>query len=263
MHKSLETISKNLRIDILEMIYKAGSGHPGGSLSMIDILTYLYFEKMNLDLNKKDKFVLSKGHAAPALYAVLAEKGYIKKEELGKLRKFGSILQGHPDSKKCNGVEISTGSLGQGLSNATGMALGFKMDNLNNKVYVIVGDGEIQEGIVWESFMASAKLKLENLVVIIDNNKLQLDGKVEDIMPIYNLENALESFGFEVSKCDGHNFDEIKKAFDITENKNGKPKVIIADTIKGKGVSFMENEVVWHGGSPSKEELEKAKSEIL
>lgn len=259
-------ISNKLRIDILEMISSSGSGHPGGSLSIIDILTYLYFEKMDikeLDEEKRDRFILSKGHAAPALYAVLCEKGYFEKKELKNLRKMGSILQGHPDSKKCLGVEVSTGSLGQGFSNACGMALGLKMNNIDNKVYVILGDGELQEGIIWETIMASYKFKLDNLVAIIDNNKIQLDGRTEEIMPIKNLKGIIENFGWEVYECDGHNFEDIDKIFNLLENKNGLPKMIIANTIKGKGVSFMEDKVEWHGVAPNKEQLEQAKKEIL
>lgn len=259
-------ISNKLRVDILEMVTNAGSGHPGGSLSVIDILTYLYFEKMDIkdkNIEERDRLILSKGHAAPALYAVLCEKGYFDKEELKNLRKLGSILQGHPDSKKCPGVEVSTGSLGQGFSNACGMALGLKMNNINNNVYAILGDGELQEGIVWETIMAGYKFKLDNLIAVVDNNKIQLDGRVCEIMPIKNLKSAVESFGWEVYECDGHSFEDLSKAFNLVDNKNGLPKMIIANTVKGKGVSFMEDKVEWHGVAPSKEQLEQAKKEIL
>lgn len=264
--ENLIKISNKLRVDILEMITNAGSGHPGGSLSIIDILTYLYFEKMNIkdiDTQERDRLVLSKGHAAPALYAVLCEKGYFAKEELNNLRKLGSILQGHPDAKKCKGVEVSTGSLGQGFSNACGIALGLKMSNIDNKVFAILGDGEIQEGIVWETVMAACKFKLDNLIAIVDSNKIQLDGRVEEIMPIKNLKQVVEGFGFEVYECDGHNFDDIDRVFKAIDNKNNLPKMIIANTVKGKGVSFMEDKPEWHGVAPSKEQLEQAKKEIL
>ena len=269
MNKSqLSEISKELRVDIIKMINKAGSGHPGGSLSAIDILTYLYFEKMNVDINNpkdkdRDRFVLSKGHSAPALYATLAKKGFFPKEELDNLRELGSILQGHPDAKKCPGVDICTGSLGQGFSNACGIALGAKLDKSNAKVYAILGDGEIQEGIVWEAMMAAVKYKLDNLVAIIDYNKIQLDGRTDEIMPMENLYDRIANFGWNVVECDGHDFDEIHEAFNKAESCKDKPTCIIANTIKGKGVSFMEDEVSWHGAAPNNEQTEIAIKELV
>lgn len=266
--ENLIKISANLRKDIIEMINKAGSGHPGGALSIIDILTYLYFEKMNIDpknpkMKDRDRFILSKGHAAPALYAILSEKGYFDKNELSTLRKLGSILQGHPDSKKCPGVDISTGSLGQGFSNACGIALGYKMNNSSSRVYAVLGDGEIQEGIVWEAIMSASKFKLDNLVAIVDNNGIQLDGRTSEIMPIENLSETIKGFGWNVLECDGHDFSEIDKVFNVAEKTKDKPTVIIANTIKGKGVSFMEDNVAWHGAAPNKEQTERAINEIL
>lgn len=266
--EQLAEISKELRVDIVKMINKAGSGHPGGSLSVIDILTYLYFEKMNVDVynpksKDRDRFVLSKGHAAPALYATLAKKGFFPKEELDNLRQLGSILQGHPDAKKCPGVDICTGSLGQGFSNACGIALGAKLDKSDVKVYTILGDGEIQEGIVWEAMMSAVKFKLDNLVAIIDHNKIQLDGRNDEIMPIENLQSRIANFGWNVVECDGHDFDEIHKAFIKADKCKDKPTCIIAHTIKGKGVSFMEDEVSWHGAAPNNEQTEQAIKELV
>ncbi|EES50474.1 transketolase [Clostridium botulinum] len=263
----LENISKELRKDIIEMIYESGSGHPGGSLSIIDVVTYLYFEKMNIDpknpkLEGRDRFILSKGHAAPAQYSALAKRGFFEREELKNLRKLGSFLQGHPDAKKCPGVEISTGSLGQGFSNSCGLALASKMDNKSEKVYVVLGDGEIQEGIVWETAMAAAKFKLDNLVAIVDKNGIQLDGRTSEIMDVDPLADRWKSFGWNVIECDGHNFDEIDEAFNKAGQVKGKPTVIIAHTIKGKGVSFMEDNVAWHGMAPSKEQKEQAVIEL-
>ncbi|MBY7026799.1 MULTISPECIES: transketolase [Clostridium] len=263
----LENISKELRKDIIEMIYESGSGHPGGSLSIIDVVTYLYFEKMNIDpknpkLEGRDRFILSKGHAAPAQYSALAKRGFFEREELKTLRKLGSFLQGHPDAKKCPGVEISTGSLGQGFSNSCGLALASKMDNKSEKVYVVLGDGEIQEGIVWETAMASAKFKLDNLVAIVDKNGIQLDGRTSEIMDVDPLADRWKSFGWNVIECDGHNFDEIDEAFNKAGQVEGKPTVIIAHTIKGKGISFMEDNVAWHGMAPSKEQKEQAVIEL-
>ncbi|WP_195986685.1 transketolase [Clostridium sp. D53t1_180928_C8] len=266
--EKLMEISKKLRKDIIETINKAGSGHPGGSLSIIDIISYLYFEKMNVDVSnpkdeERDRFILSKGHAAPALYVTLAEKGFFDKEELNHLREIGSILQGHPDAKKCPGVDICTGSLGQGFSNGCGIALGNKLNNYNSMTYVVLGDGEIQEGIVWETMMAAAKYKLDNLVAIIDKNNIQLDGRVSEIMPLDNLESRVTDFGWHVVKCDGHDFDDINRAFNEIEKVKGKPKCIIANTVKGKGVSFMEDNVAWHGVAPNKEQTEMAVAEII
>lgn len=265
--KNLIEISNDLRKDIIETIYCAGSGHPGGSLSIIDIITYLYFEKMNVDpqnpkMENRDKLILSKGHAAPAQYAALAKKGFFDKSELKNLRKLGSILQGHPDVKKCPGIEVSTGSLGQGFSNACGIAIGNKLDNKDSKVYVILGDGEIQEGIVWEAAMSASQFKLDNLVAIIDRNGIQLDGRTEEIMNVERLKDRWESFGWNVVECNGNDFDEISEAFNILENSKGKPSVIIAETIKGKGVSFMEDNVAWHGAAPNEEQRKIALEEL-
>ena len=260
--------AKEVRKNIINSIHSAKSGHPGGSLSCADILTYLYFEKMNINPDDaknpdRDRLVLSKGHAAPALYSVLAERGFFDKKELLNLRKTGALLQGHPDSKHINGVDISTGSLGQGFSNAVGMALGLKADNKNSKVYVVLGDGEMQEGIIWESAMFAAHYKLDNLVAILDYNGLQIDGKNEEVMDINPIGKKFESFGFNAFFCDGHNFDEIDNVMNnIENNKNGRPNILIAKTIKGKGVSFMEDQAGWHGQAPNDEEKEKALLDI-
>ncbi|MBD7910806.1 MULTISPECIES: transketolase [Clostridium] len=259
--------SKEIRKNIIEMIYEAKSGHPGGALSCTDIITYLYFERMKVYVNEphkdgRDRFVLSKGHAAPALYATLAEKGFFCKDELMKLRKIGALLQGHPDAKNIPGVDVSTGSLGQGISNAVGMALGLKLENKDSKVYVLLGDGELQEGLVWEAAMCAAHYKLDNLVAIVDYNGLQIDGKNEEVMSISPLDEKWKSFGWKVIKCDGHDYEELDKAFEEADKANNTPVVIIAKTIKGKGVSFMENQAGWHGQAPNLEQKEKAITEI-
>ncbi|GAA0107984.1 transketolase [Clostridium tertium] len=266
--ENLISISKNVRKNIIEMLCESKSGHPGGSLSCADILTYLYYEKMNIDVSnpkweQRDRFVLSKGHAAPALYSVLAEKGFFPKEELKTLRKTGGLLQGHPDSKHVPGVDVSTGSLGQGISNAVGMALGLKAQNNNARVYAVLGDGELQEGLVWEASMAAAHYKLDNLVAIVDFNGLQIDGKNEEVMGISPLDEKFRGFGFNVIECDGHDYEELDKAFKNAEETKGKPTVIIAKTVKGKGVSFMENQAGWHGQAPNKEQTEQAITEIM
>ncbi|WP_195430068.1 transketolase [Clostridium sp. D46t1_190503_E9] len=266
--ENLISVSKNVRKNIIEMLCESKSGHPGGSLSCADVLTYLYYEKMNIDVNnpkweQRDRFVLSKGHAAPALYSVLAEKGFFPKEELKTLRKTGGLLQGHPDSKHVPGVDVSTGSLGQGISNAVGMALGLKAQNNNARVYAVLGDGELQEGLVWEASMAAAHYKLDNLVAIVDFNGLQIDGKNEDVMGINPLDEKFKGFGFNVIECDGHDYEELDKAFKNAEETKGKPTVIIAKTVKGKGVSFMENQAGWHGQAPNKEQTEQAIMEIM
>lgn len=265
--KNLQYIANNIRKSIIDMIYSSKSGHPGGSLSAVEILTYLYFKEMKIDpknpkKDDRDRFVLSKGHAAPVLYATLAEKEYFDKELLNTLRKLHSPLQGHPDSKKLVGVDVSTGSLGQGISNAVGLALGAKMDNNDVRVYSILGDGEIQEGLVWEALMSAAHYKLDNLVVIIDNNGLQIDGKNEDVMNIYSLKDKLKAFNLNVLEIDGHSFEEIENAFENARNTKGLPTAIIAKTVKGKGVSFMENEAGWHGNAPSLEQRNKAIEEL-
>ena len=259
----LQTKSTDLRKDIVKMICKSKSGHPGGSLSVIDILTALYYDVMNIDVanpkkEDRDRFVLSKGHAAPALYAVLADKGYINKELLGTLRQFGSPLQGHPDMKKVSGVEISTGSLGQGLSVANGMALASRLQNIPYRVYVAMGDGELQEGQVWEAAMTSAQYKLDNLTAFVDYNNLQIDGNVSDIMNVASVEDKFKAFGWNVLTIDGHNFQEILDAVEKAKECKGKPTMIVANTVKGKGVDFMENVCGFHGVAPTEEETKRA-----
>ncbi|MBN1467436.1 MAG: transketolase [Fusobacteriaceae bacterium] len=261
--KSLQKKATELRKDIVTMICKSKSGHPGGSLSVIDILTALYYDVMDVDATNpkkenRDRFVLSKGHAAPALYAVLADKGYIPKEALGTLRQFGSILQGHPDMKKVPGVEISTGSLGQGLSVANGMALGLKLQNKKNRVYVAMGDGELQEGQVWEAAMTSAQYKLDNLTAFVDYNNLQIDGNVNEIMDVASIEDKFKAFGWHVVSIDGHDFEQILKAIELAKSVETKPTMIVANTIKGKGVDFMENVCGFHGVAPTEDETKKA-----
>ena len=262
--EELENRARLLRKDIVEMIYNAKSGHPGGSLSCIDIMTVLFHEKMNLNLDDKgqriDKFVLSKGHAAPAYYAVLASKGFIPHEDLKTLRKIDSYLEGHP-SNKINGIDVSSGSLGQGLSVANGMAIAKKLDGKNGKVYCVLGDGEIEEGQIWEACMTANKYKLNNLVAFLDYNGLQIDGNIKDVKSVDNLVEKFEAFGWNVQEIDGHNIQQIISAIDNTNNSN-KPNMIIAHTIKGKGVSFMENMVGWHGKAPNDEEFEKAIAEL-
>ncbi|WP_024621197.1 transketolase [Metaclostridioides mangenotii] len=266
-HKGLNERACTIRKDIITMIHDAKSGHPGGSLSAVEILTALYFDEMNIDSSKpkmedRDRFVLSKGHAAPALYAVLAEKGYFDKEELKGLRKIGRMLQGHPDMKGTPGVEISTGSLGQGFSAACGMAMASKLDNAPWNVYALLGDGEIQEGIVWEAAMSAAHYKLDNIVAFLDNNGLQIDGNVEDVMDVGSIVNKFKAFGWNVIEIDGHDFDQIFAALDMSRSTVDKPTMIVAKTIKGKGVSFMEDQAGWHGKAPSDEELERALAEL-
>lgn len=263
----LKEKAKEIRRSIVSMITEAKSGHPGGSLSATDILTALYFSEMNIDpanpkMEGRDRFVLSKGHAAPAIYATLAERGYFSKDELMTLRKFGSRLQGHPDMKKLPGIEISTGSLGQGLSVANGMALNAKMFNENYRTYVILGDGEIQEGQIWEAAMTAAHYKLDNLCAFLDNNNLQIDGNVSEIMGVEPLDKKWEAFGWNVIKIDGHDFEQILSALDKARECKSKPTMIIAKTIKGKGVSFMENVCGFHGVAPTLEELERALAEL-
>ena len=263
----LKEKAKEIRKSIVSMITEAKSGHPGGSLSATDILTALYFSEMNVDpanpkMEGRDRFVLSKGHAAPAIYATLAEKGYFSKDELMTLRKFGSRLQGHPDMKKLPGIEISTGSLGQGLSVANGMALNAKIFDENYRTYVVLGDGEIQEGQIWEAAMTAAHYKLDNLCAFLDSNNLQIDGNVSEIMGVEPLDKKWEAFGWNVIKIDGHDFEQILSALDKAREYKGKPTMIIAKTIKGKGVSFMENVCGFHGVAPTVEELEKALAEL-
>ena len=261
--KSLEKKATELRKDIVTMICKSKSGHPGGSLSVIDILTALYYDVMNIGVanpkkEDRDRFVLSKGHAAPALYAVLADKGYFDKGLLETLRQYGSILQGHPDMKKISGVEISTGSLGQGLSVANGMALASRLQNIPYRVYVAMGDGELQEGQVWEAAMTSAQYKLDNLTAFVDYNNLQIDGNVSDIMNVASVEDKFKAFGWNVLTIDGHNFQEILDAVEKAKECKGKPTMIVANTVKGKGVDFMENVCGFHGVAPTEEETKRA-----
>lgn len=262
--KELEKKANDIRKDIIEMIYAAGSGHPGGSLSCVEILTVLYHHIMNLSLdengNRIDKFVLSKGHAAPAYYATLASVGIIPKNELQTLRKYDSILEGHP-SNKINGVDVSSGSLGQGLSVANGMALAKKLDHKSGMVYCLLGDGEIEEGQVWEAFMSANKYQLSNVVAIIDNNGLQIDGSVQSVKKLERLKEKLEAFGFFVSVVDGHSMPELISALEIAQ-KSYQPSCIIAKTVKGKGISFMENKVEWHGKSIKEEEYMLAMNEL-
>ena len=263
----LKEKAKEIRKSIVSMITEAKSGHPGGSLSATDILTALYFSEMNIDpanpkMEGRDRFILSKGHAAPAIYATLAERGYFSKDELLTLRKFGSRLQGHPDMKKLPGIEISTGSLGQGLSVANGMALNAKIFNENYRTYIVLGDGEVQEGQIWEAAMTAAHYKLDNLCAFLDSNNLQIDGNVTEIMGVEPLDKKWEAFGWNVIKIDGHNFEEILSALEKAKECKDKPTMILAKTVKGKGVSFMENVCGFHGVAPTLEELERALAEL-
>ena len=263
----LQEKAKDIRIDIIRQIHSAGSGHPGGSLSAADIITYLYFAEMNIDPENPDKadrdrFVLSKGHAAPALYAALAEKGYFPKETLLTLRQVGSILQGHPDRKKIPGVDMSTGSLGQGVSAAVGMALANKIDGSSARVYAVLGDGELQEGMVWEAAMAAAHYNLSGLTIFIDHNGLQIDGKNEEVITVAPIEDKFRRFGWDVQTIDGHDFEEIAAAVEKAKTVKDRPQAIIAETVKGKGVSFMEDQAGWHGKAPNDEQAAQAVKEL-
>ena len=265
--KYFEDLAAGLRVDVIKEVFKAGSGHPGGSLSAADIMTALYFKEMNIDpenpdMPERDKFVLSKGHAAPILYAALANKGFFPKEELASLRKLGSTLQGHPNMHKVPGVEMSTGSLGQGFSVSVGMALANKMDKNPGRVYVLLGDGELQEGIVWEAAMAAAHYGLSNMCAIVDNNGLQIDGNNDDVMKVQPIDEKFKAFGWNVQVIDGHDFDQISQALENARAEKEKPSVIVAKTVKGKGVSFMEDKAGWHGKAPSEEEAQKAVAEL-
>ena len=265
--QKLEKTAKEIRKGIIEAVYSNKSGHIGGSLSIVDILTVLYFNEMKIDpknpnWENRDRLVLSKGHSSPALYSTLAKKGYFDEKELKTFRNINSRLQGHPDKKHIPGVDMSTGSLGQGLSAANGMAIAAKMDKKDYRVYCILGDGEIEEGQIWEAAMTSNKYKLDNLCVIVDNNNLQIDGTIEEVMSSYPIDAKFRSFGFEIIKIDGHNIEEIIKAFEVAKNIKGKPTCIIAKTTKGKGISFMENQVDWHGKAPNEEEYLKALEEL-
>lgn len=262
--EDLERISKDIRNDIVDMIYSAGSGHPGGSLSCVEILVALYHKLMNLNLDNEvsriDKFILSKGHASSCYYAVLSSKGYIPHEDLKTFRKFDSYLEGHP-CIKINGVDVSSGSLGQGLSIANGMAISKKVSGKEGNVYCLVGDGEIEEGQIWEACMSSSKYNLNNLILFVDNNGLQIDGTIKDVKNVDNLEEKFNSFGFYVQRINGHNFDEILTSVSNAKKSN-KPNVIIANTIKGKGISFMENKAEWHGKKLTDEEYNLSKAEL-
>ncbi|MGB9892304.1 transketolase [Thermodesulfovibrio yellowstonii] len=263
----LEEKARQIRIEIVKMLTNAGSGHTGGSLSATDIVTALYFYKMkhnpkNPQWKERDRFVLSKGHAAPVLYAALALSGYFDKSLLNSLRKLGSPLQGHPCCKNLPGVEVSTGSLGQGLSVACGMALGLRLSGINSRVYCLLGDGELQEGQVWEAAMTASHYKIDNLCAVVDHNNLQIDGHCSDVMNIKPIEDKFIAFGWNVFTIDGHNMQEIVDAFEEAEKTKGKPTMIIANTVKGKGVSIFEGKVQYHGVAPTQEELEIALKEL-
>ena len=263
----LEKMANEIRKDIVTAVHSAKSGHPGGSLSSADIFTFLYFEEMNVDpanpkWEDRDRFVLSKGHVAPGLYSTLAEKGYFPKEDLKTLRHTGSYLQGHPDMKHIPGIDMSSGSLGQGVSVAVGMAAAGKYDKKDYRVYTLTGDGEIQEGQIWEAAMWAGHRKLDNLVVIVDNNNLQIDGSVEDVCSPYPIDKKFEAFNFHVINIDGNDFDQIRAAFKEARETKGMPTAIIAKTVKGKGVSFMENAAGWHGKAPNDEEYEIAMADL-
>ncbi|WP_419022917.1 transketolase [Emergencia sp.] len=266
-HKHYEELAAKVRIDVIRAIHSAGSGHPGGSLSAADIVTALYFKEMNIDpadpaKADRDKFILSKGHAGPVQYAALAERGYYAVSDMMSLRKLGSKFQGHPNMHKVPGIEMSTGSLGQGISVSVGMALANKMDENPGRVYTLLGDGELQEGIVWEAAMAAAHYGLDNLVAIVDWNGLQIDGKNDDVMTVKPVDEKFAAFGWNVLVIDGHNFDEIFDAFDKARTYKEKPTAIIAKTHKGRGVSFMEDNPGWHGKAPSDEEAKQAVEEL-
>ena len=263
----LQKVANEVRKGIITSVHAAKAGHPGGSLSAADIFTYLYFEEMNVnpkDPKKadRDRFVLSKGHTAPGLYSALAQKGYFPVEDLETLRHLGSYLQGHPDMKHIPGVDMSSGSLGQGISAAVGMAIAGKMDNADYRVYTLLGDGEIQEGQVWEASMMAGFRKLDNLVVIVDNNNLQIDGAIDEVCSPYPIDKKFEAFNFHVINIDGNDFDQIDAAFKEAKATKGMPTAIIAHTVKGKGVSFMENQVGWHGTAPNDEQYAVAMEEL-
>ena len=263
----LKKQANEIRKGIVTAVHSAKSGHPGGSLSAADIFTYLYFEEMNIDPKNpkkedRDRFVLSKGHVAPAYYSTLAHRGYFPVEDLTTLRKVGSYLQGHPDMKGTPGVDMSSGSLGQGISVAVGMALSAKMSGEDYRVYTLLGDGEIQEGQVWEASMFAGFRKLDNLVVIVDNNNLQIDGSVDQVCSPYPIDEKFKAFNFHVINIDAHDFEQIKSAFEEARNTKGVPTAIIAKSVKGKGVSFMENQAKWHGSAPNDEQFEEAMKDL-
>ncbi|MBP5623657.1 MAG: transketolase [Lachnospiraceae bacterium] len=263
----LQKKANEVRKGIVTAVHAAKAGHPGGSLSAADMFTFLYFEEMNIDpknpkMEGRDRFVLSKGHTAPGLYSALANRGYFPVEDLTTLRKLGSYLQGHPCMQETPGVDMSSGSLGQGISAAVGMALAGKLDNKDYRVYTLLGDGEIQEGQVWEAAMFAGARNLDNLVVIVDNNGLQIDGKIEDVCSPYPIDKKFEAFNFNVINIDGHDFDQIRNAMNNAKACKGKPTAIIMKTVKGKGVSFMENSAGWHGKAPNDEEYATAMADL-
>lgn len=263
----LQQTANEVRKGIVTAVHSAKAGHPGGSLSAADIFTYLYFEEMHIDpkqpkMKDRDRFVLSKGHTAPGLYSVLASRGYFPVEDLKTLRKLGSYLQGHPDMKHIPGVDMSSGSLGQGVSAAVGMALGAKMAGEDYRVYTLLGDGEIQEGQVWEAAMFAGFRKLDNLVVIVDNNGLQIDGRIDEVCSPYPIDKKFEAFNFHVINADAHDFDDLRKAFGEAGQTKGMPTAIIAHSIKGKGVSFMEGQASWHGTAPNDEQYAAAMADL-
>ena len=265
--RRLAAAAARIRMKVIEGTFHAKSGHPGGSLSVADTLAYLYFSELNVDPARprwegRDRFVLSKGHCAPALYGALALRGFFPEEEVKKLRKVGGMLQGHPDMKGTPGVDMSTGSLGQGISAAVGMALAAKLDGAPWRTYAVLGDGEIEEGQVWEAAMFAAHKKLDNLCVVVDNNNLQIDGTVEEVNSPYPIPEKFEAFGFHVEEIDGHDFDQIERAFEAAKACKGRPTAIIQKTHKGRGVSFMEDQVSWHGSAPNEEQYHKAMAEL-
>lgn len=265
--KALRITATKIRMGIIEGTHAAKSGHPGGSLSSVELLTYLYFKEMKIDpknpkWEKRDRFVLSKGHAAPLLYSTLANRGFFPVEDLKTLRHVGSYLQGHPNMNEVPGVDMSTGSLGQGVSAACGMAKGFKFQNLPNRVYTLLGDGEIQEGEVWEAMMFAAHYQLDNLCVFVDNNNLQIDGEISKVMSPYPIDEKLKAFGFQVEVIDGQDFDQIEQAVAHAKATKGKPYAVVMKTIKGKDVSYMENQAAWHGKAPNDAEYEQAMAEL-
>lgn len=265
--KRIAIAATRIRMAAIEGTFNAKSGHPGGSLSVADTLAYLYFQEMKVDPQNpkwpdRDRFVLSKGHTAPALYGALALKGFFPEEEIKRLRHTGAMLQGHPDMKGTPGVDMSTGSLGQGISAAVGMALAGKLDHADYRVYAVLGDGEIEEGQVWEAAMFAAAKKLDNLCIVVDNNNLQIDGTIEEVNSPYPIPEKFEAFGFNVVTIDGHDLDQIDAAFTAARACKGKPTAIIQKTVKGKGVSYMENQVAWHGSAPNQEQRDQAYTEL-
>ena len=265
--KSLKSFACKIRIGVLESVFGAKSGHPGGSLSIADLLAYLYLKELKINPKSpkdpaRDRFVLSKGHAAPALYSALAHMGFFELEDLKSLRKMGSPLQGHPNMNSTPGVDMSTGSLGQGISAACGMALGAKLDGLGIRVYCVLGDGEIEEGQVWEALMFASHYNLNNLCLFIDNNQLQIDGRVQEVAGLSNIPEKFQAFGFNVMQIDGHNFEQIERAVNFAKTCKEKPSAVVMKTIKGKCVSYMENNVSWHGSAPNEEQFKLAKSEL-